>query len=358
MTHHFGRVLVVIVNYRSAALTLAALRSLLPERERLGLTLEARVVENASGDAEALTEGLSAAEFRSWVTLDVAPRNGGFAYGNNRGVEYGFSLDSVPDYFYFLNPDARVEPGAAVALLGFLAEHPRAGIVGSALENGDGSPHHIAYRFPSTLSEVDSGLRLGLATRLLNRWVVPREMGAQAERVDWVTGASFAVRREVFAQIGGLDEGYFLYFEETDFCRTALEAGWECWYVPDSRVAHLEGATTGVNHEGAEKRRLPSYWFESPAPVFFQAPGGIGRGGDGSSGRCLSSRGGPEVAAPGPEAPDRTELRPRPPSPFCPLAETLGGTPPADLQAGGRLVQVTPSARLASQCRRRLRSST
>jgi hypothetical protein len=82
---------------------------------------------------------------------------------------------------------------------------------------------------------------------------------------DWVSGASLIVRREVIEQVGLMDEGYFLYFEEVDFCRRAREAGWECWYVPDSRVMHLEGASTGIN---AVAKRRGGYWYDSRRRYF------------------------------------------------------------------------------------------
>ncbi len=83
----------------------------------------------------------------------------------------------------------------------------------------------IAFQFPSILSELDHGLQMGPISRMLNRWVVAREMDDTDQRVDWICGASMFIRGEVFRAIGGLDEQYFLYYEETDFCRRANEAG-------------------------------------------------------------------------------------------------------------------------------------
>jgi GT2 family glycosyltransferase len=88
-------------------------------------------------------------------------------------------------------------------------------------------------------------------------------MGDVPEKVDWVSGASFIVRREVFEWVGLMDERYFLYFEEVDFCFAAQRAGWECWYIPGSRVMHIAGAATGVTVRTDKPRRVPAYWFES-----------------------------------------------------------------------------------------------
>ena len=78
------------------------------------------------------------------------------------------------------------------------------------------------------------------------------------------------VRREVLDAVGPLDEGFFLYFEEVDFCRRAHRAGWSCWLVADARVMHIEGAATGIK---AARRRLPAYWFASRRRFFVKAYG-------------------------------------------------------------------------------------
>jgi hypothetical protein len=85
------------------------------------------------------------------------------------------------------------------------------------------------------------------------------------QRCEWVSGASLMLRRGVIEAIGLLDEGFFLYFEEVDYCLRARQAGWEVWYVPESRVVHFEGASTGIR---TASRRRPSYWFASRRRFF------------------------------------------------------------------------------------------
>jgi GT2 family glycosyltransferase len=93
-------------------------------------------------------------------------------------------------------------------------------------------------------------------------------MGSKAELVDWVSGAAMLIRREVVEQLGGLDEEYFLYFEETDFCRKAHSGGWSVAFVPGSCVMHNAGASTGIMNEQARSKQLPAYWFESRRRFF------------------------------------------------------------------------------------------
>lgn len=253
---------VVIVNYRSAELTLRALESLARERAHTGLALGAIVVENASGDAAVLARAL-AARFADFARLVISPTNGGFGAGDNLGLRALFDEREPPTYCFFLNPDTEVRPGAVAALVRFLDRHPRAAFAGSRIEHADGSEWPIAFRFPSVLSELESGLSLGLVSRLLEKHAVARTMGSVPERVDWLCGAALMGRREVLERLGGFDEAYFLYFEEIDLCLRAHRAGFECWHVPESRVMHIRGQSTGVTALGGEPRRLPRYWFES-----------------------------------------------------------------------------------------------
>jgi len=81
------------------------------------------------------------------------------------------------------------------------------------------------------------------------------------------------IRREVIEQVGGMDERFFLYYEETDYCRKVKNAGWELWYVPQSRVMHLAGQSTGVTDRQEEAQRLPDYWFESRRRYFLKNHG-------------------------------------------------------------------------------------
>ena len=258
---------VVIVTYRSAELAIASLQSVQNERALPGARIRVIVVDNASGDFAAIARAIEHNDWSSWVTLLAAPRNGGFAYGNNLGIEHAYTA-GAPDYIYLLNPDTQVRAGAIRSLIGFLETHPQVGIAGSSFENLDGSDWPIAFRFPTLLSELDAGLEWGLATRLLAPWVVARRMPAVTQRVDWVSGASMMVRGAVFALIGGLDENYFLYFEETDFCRRASRAGFSTWYVPESRVMHIAGQSTDVTDLTKNVRALPTYWFESRRRYF------------------------------------------------------------------------------------------
>lgn len=265
-------VVVGIVTYRSADLTIDCIRSIETERAASQLMISVVVVDNVSGDGPAIKQAIADHGWSPWVTLIIAPKNGGFAYGNNVAIREA-QRTGPPRYFHLLNPDTLLRSGAINTLVSFLDRHPSVGIAGSSFENLDGSDWPIAFRFPTLLSEVEAGLQTGLVSRVLRRWIVAKQMTKTAEPIDWVPGASMMVRWQVIERIGGLDENYFLYFEETDFCYRSAQAGFPTCYVPASRVMHIAGQSTKVTERDAKPRRLPKYWFESRRRFFVSTYG-------------------------------------------------------------------------------------
>lgn len=267
-------VTVVIVNYKTADLVVDCLASLAAESMA---GVDAIVVDNESGDGsvERIAGAVGERGWGVWCEVVAAGRNGGFAAGNNVGIRRALARAVPPDAVHLLNPDTYIRPGAVGALREFLSACPRAGIVGSRLENPDGSVRRAAFRFPTAASEFEHQARFGPISGVLSRWVVAPPLGEGACRVGWVTGASMMVRRGVFERAGLMDEGYFLYYEETDFCAAAARCGWEVWHVPSSRVVHLVGQATGVNRPG-EVRPKPRYWYESRRRYFMKQSGELG----------------------------------------------------------------------------------
>jgi hypothetical protein len=256
------RTLIVIVSYQSGGLVVETLRSLANEVAPVDARVE--VVDNDSPDGSAsLIEDEIAKQRWDWVRLRRMPKNGGFSYGNNAPISEALCAPEPPDYVLLLNPDTVVRPGAIAKLIAHLEAHPEVGIAGSRLEDPDGTPQRSAFRFPTVWSELNDGLRLGPVSKLLAGKVVAPPPRDEVHDTDWVAGASMLIRREVFEQIGLLDENYFLYYEEVDFCLRARRAGWRCDYVPDSRVVHFVGQSTGVTDTKRTPTRRPRYWFES-----------------------------------------------------------------------------------------------
>lgn len=262
-------ILVVIVNYRAARLVVDCLASLASERQQHP-GLRVVVVDNPGGDdsVNVLRSAISQHGWDDWAELQPMPRNGGFAYGVNAGVQPVLKGQRPPDAFLLLNPDTWLRPGAVTALVDFLQQHPEAAMVGSRLEDPDGTVQHSRFRFPSLASELDNGLNIGLVHRMLRRWSTCPPLVDTPHEIDWLSGACMLIRREVFELTGPFDEDYFLYFEELDFVRRAANLGFRSWYVPASRVVHLVGQSTGVTVRNQRPNRMPEYWFASRSRYF------------------------------------------------------------------------------------------
>lgn len=261
--------LIVIVNYRTADLTIDCLSSL---RDQVASIPGTRVIvaDNASGDdsPHRIAAAISSNQWSTWATFEPLDHNGGFARGNNAVIRPALQSNDPPQYVLLLNPDTIVRPRAIGALLDFMDSHPAVGIAGSRLEDPDGTPQRSAFRFPTLWSELEEGSRIGMLSRLLNSWIVAPPVPQTAGPAEWVAGASMIIRKAVFDAIGLLDEAYFMYYEEVDFCRRANRAGWPCWYVPQSRVVHLVGQSSGITDIKQARKRRPAYWFESRKRYF------------------------------------------------------------------------------------------
>lgn len=200
--------------------------------------VEIIVVDAASTDGSA---AMVQAEFPQ-VRLIARADNVGFARGNNLGA-----AQARGRYLFLLNPDTRLLDGALTALYDYMEAHPPVGVLGPQLLNPDGSVQSSRRRFPSLGT-------LFWESTLLGQWF-PRNKHIAAyqmldqppdrpQAVGWLTGAAMFIRRAAWTEVGPLDEGLFMYFEETDWCRRCAEKGWAIHYLPQARVIHYEGKSS------------------------------------------------------------------------------------------------------------------
>lgn len=256
------KVVSVTVNYKTADLAARAVDAALRDLRPIGG--KAIVIDNDSQDGsyEALC---AAAEERGWgddVEILAAERNAGFGAGNNIAFRRALARDDPPEYFYLLNPDALPDPGGITALVDFMDRTDDAGMAGSRVRHPGGELRISAFRFPSVASEIEGGMRLGVVTRLLDRWKVSQEPPQQTCAVDWVSGASVMMRAQMLNEVGMFDENFFLYFEETDLSLRGVRAGWKTYYVLESGAEHIGQVSTGMKDK---QKRRPKFWFESRA---------------------------------------------------------------------------------------------
>lgn len=263
-----SRLLIVIVNYRTPGLTIDCLASLEPT-VAADPDLRVVVTDNLSGDDSVarIGDAVRSRGWERWCRLMPLDRNGGFSAGNNAAIKPDLESDHPADLYLLLNPDTIVRPGAIENLKNFMDVHPDVGIAGARLEGPDGTPQIAAFRFLTAGREFTQYLRLGVWEKLFPRSVVRVPTPEEPIAVDWVSGASLMVRREVLQKIGLLDEAYFLYFDEVDFCLRARRAGFSCWLVPQSRIVHLAEQATQMSGKQTARRR-PDYWFNSRRHYF------------------------------------------------------------------------------------------
>ncbi|MFT3789248.1 MAG: glycosyltransferase family 2 protein [Tepidisphaeraceae bacterium] len=214
------RLLIVIVNFRSAQLAIDCLKSIEPQVRAIAGGCRVCLVDGASGDdsVPVLQRAIEQNGWANWCDLRPLAVNGGFAYGNNEGIRPYLESSDRPDFVLLLNPDTVALPGSIGTLLDYAIAHPEYGICGSRTQYPDGSPQTSAFRFPSISGEVEGSLRFGPVTKMLANSVVAPPPADHEVDADWVVGASMIVRREVFEKIGLLDDRYFMYYEEVDFC--------------------------------------------------------------------------------------------------------------------------------------------
>jgi GT2 family glycosyltransferase len=223
----------VVVSYNSAAYLERCLTSLLRPRAP---SKEVFVVDNASTDGSAALVRDCFPE----VTLIANRRNVGFSAACNQAIRR-----AAGRYVLLLNPDAEVLGESLAALVRFMDERPRAAVAGGRLRYGDGSFQHSAFRFPSLGQIVLDFFPLHprlVESRLNGRY--PRWWDEQAFEIDHPLGAFMCVRRAAIDEVGLLDEGYFMYVEEVDWCYRFKRAGWQVWHCPDAIAVHHGGQST------------------------------------------------------------------------------------------------------------------
>ncbi|MGH7213838.1 MAG: glycosyltransferase family 2 protein, partial [Tepidisphaeraceae bacterium] len=233
------------------------------------------VTDNASGDGSETTipAAIQSNNWSAWATFMPLARNGGFAYGNNQAIRAVLADPAPPKYVWLLNPDTVVVRGALKQLVDYLDRHEHIGIVGSGVINPDRTIRRSAFRFHTIASEFESAANVGPVSSALSKYIVAPPVRDEEHETDWVSGASMFVRREVFERIGLLDDGYFMYFEEADFCLRARRAGFRVWYVPGPKIVHLVGQSSGVTGTKKVAKRRPKYWFDSRHRYFLRNHG-------------------------------------------------------------------------------------
>lgn len=224
---------IIIVSWNTCNLLRRCLETLRTEIDLQ--TSEVFVIDNASHDGSA---AMVAAE-HPWVQLVANNTNAGFAKGNNQALKV-----ATGDYVLLLNPDTEVVPGSISTLLNFLQHNPTAGIVAPQLLNSDGTIQRSCRRFPTFTAMLYELVGLSKAFPGIKRFREYKMLDFNHDhesQVDQPEGACLLVRRKVIDDVGMLDEGFFMLFEEVDWCYRIKQSGWEIWFTPKAKVIHHYG---------------------------------------------------------------------------------------------------------------------
>ena len=269
---------IVIVGYRSRDLLSRCLRSL--EENPPSRTLRTTVVDNASGDG---TAEMVRGEHPD-VHLIALEENHGFSASNNLALR-----QTRASAVLLLNPDTEVRPGALDASWDRLYSDPRIGMVGCKLVLPTGELDHAAKRsFPTPLSALAHFSGLGRSERApsgLSQYRATHLAEDEPGEVDAVNGAFMMVRAEALREVGLLDEGYWLYMEDLDWCYRFWRAGWKVFYEPAGEVVHVKGGSSGSRraprqeiafHRGMGRFYRKFYAAEQPGLLNAAVYAGIG----------------------------------------------------------------------------------
>lgn len=254
---------VIVVNYGTADLAIAAVESVL-SRHHGDHPVEVHLLDNASpgDDAERLMRAHDEGGWTGRVRLWLEPENHGFGRGNNIVIRHLAERASPPDYVFLLNPDAELANEALAILADRLDATPSAAAAGAAIALPSGRPVTAAFRFPSALSEFVQAANFGPLTRLFPNALVPLPPDQPDGPVDWVAGAAVMMRLADIHRLHGFDPDFFLYYEEVELMFRLRRQGHGILYVPAARVVHAEGAATQVK-KVAVRRPRPDYWYRS-----------------------------------------------------------------------------------------------
>lgn len=262
---------VIILNYKTPQLVIDCLQSLSSEVD----TAQHRVIvvdnDSNDGSVEKIRGAIATHHWSTWSEVLPSPVNGGFSAGNNVGIK---AIDA--EAYLLLNSDTIVRPGAIATLLTTMAQHPEAGLMSPRLEWPDTTPQISCFRYQSPFSELIGSANTSFFTTLLHKFHVPLPIAEQPCEPEWTSFACVLIRKEVIDQVGLMDEGYFMYYDDIDYCRQARNAGWSILHNPAARVVHLRGGSGSVKSDVANRNRPRPYLYASRSRYFSKYYGPFG----------------------------------------------------------------------------------
>lgn len=230
---------IIILSYNTRELTSACIESLY--KHTRAVDFEVLVVDNASEDGSQ-AELKQLAKRHKNMQLMLSDKNLGFVKGNNKAMKRARGK-----YILLLNSDTELKSPVLPQILEWMNSHPKSGIATCELKNPDGTSQGSGGAFP-TIANVFAWMffldDLPILGKLINSYHPKVRQSGKAQKVDWITGAFFMIRKEVISKIGYLNEDFFMYVEDMEYCYRVRKAGWEVWYLPQVSIIHFGGASS------------------------------------------------------------------------------------------------------------------
>lgn len=260
--------MVSVINYKTADLTIQCTQSVLDCLG--GVDGHVVIVDNRSddGSVERISTWITKNDHGDRVHLVQSATNSGFSGGHNQGMGA-----MSAEYYLILNSDAVLLPGFIDQILSAADAEPAMGFFSPRIDYDDGGQQISCFRFMSPLSELIRGAESRPVAQLLAHRRVALEMPPEPDQVEWASFACILLRAKMTRQLGPMDEGYFLYFEDVEYCWRARQAGWRIRYVPQARAIHFRGGSGPVKSLAKAKKRLPAYYYASRTRVLYQMYG-------------------------------------------------------------------------------------
>ena len=264
-------VAIIVINFRTPELITECLSKMSStfENERVKLV----VVDNDSQDdsVEKLGIWINQQPYASRITLVESQYNGGFSYGNNLGIK---AVEA--DYYLLLNSDAYLVADCLDRLLIEIDKDKKIGIVSPKLTWPDSTPQESTFRFHHPLSEFIDQSKTGYISRLFSNYIVAHPVQEADVNVEWTSFACVLIKKSLIEDIGLLDDEFFMYFEDVDYCFQASKSGWLVRHIPKVSAVHLRGGSSDVKKNTQLKKELPKYYYQSRTRIYFKCYGWLG----------------------------------------------------------------------------------
>jgi len=257
-----NNVAIILLNYKTPKLVIDCLHSM---EQQIIPGINVIIVDNASNDdsIEIIQHAIDTNNWKKWARILSSSINGGFAAGNNFGIQ---TVNA--DAYILLNSDTIVLPGAINELIEAMKNNPDAGLIGPGMQNLHGEKDNSAFRFIHPFSEFLRIANTGIISRIFYRYTIHYPPNKEPNEPDWIGFACVLIPRHVIESVGLLDDGFFMYFEDVDYCQRVHKAGWKILYWPRAQIIHLLGGSGNFTADGTLQKRAPRFYYESRSRYF------------------------------------------------------------------------------------------